>query len=169
MWFRCPICSWLRPVYFWKKWLTVSPNTELEEKNFLSCDLDEFKSWLDAPLFWFKNFSRIRLKNDAGYPFLLNNCLKLSSLFWKRSFVEHIFLALWSKHVQQKLPFYRRIFANCAMDCCVNCWNIRGGVLEDRFWSPWPWPRRSSPWPRGLKSSKIGLSSARGQQCFLEC
>ena len=26
----------------------------------------------------------------------------------------------------------------------------RGGVLEDRFWSPWPWPR-------GLKSSKIGL------------
>ena len=34
---------------------------------------------------------------------------------------------------------------------------IRGGVLEDvlglddvledTFWSPWPWPRRSSPWP----------------------
>ena len=49
--------------------------------------------------------------------------------------------------------------------------NTRGGVLEDvlgledvledRFWSPWPWP-----WPRGLKSSKIGLSSARGQQYF---
>ena len=43
---------------------------------------------------------------------------------------------------------------------------IRGGVLEDvlgledvledRFWSPWPWPR-------DLKSSKIGLSSTRGQ------
>ena len=54
----------------------------------------------------------------------------------------------------------------------------RGGVLEDvlgledvlkdRFWSPWPWPRRSSPWPwpRGLKSSKIGLSSARGTALF---
>ena len=34
------------------------------------------------------------------------------------------------------------------------CWYIiisggveetRGGVLEDSFWSPWPWPRRSSP------------------------
>ena len=40
---------------------------------------------------------------------------------------------------------------------------MRGGVLEDvlgledTFWSPWPWPRRSSPWPRGLKSSKIEL------------
>ena len=44
-------------------------------------------------------------------------------------------------------------------------------VLEDTFWSPWPWPRRSSPWPwpRGLKSSKIGLSSAWGQHYFLEC
>ena len=48
---------------------------------------------------------------------------------------------------------------------------IRGGVLEDTFWSPWPWPRRSSPWPwpRGLKSSKIGLSSAQGQHFFLNC
>ena len=45
---------------------------------------------------------------------------------------------------------------------------IRGGVLEDvlgfedvledTFWSPWP---------RGLKSSKIGLFSARGQHFFL--
>ena len=44
-------------------------------------------------------------------------------------------------------------------------------VLEDTFWSPWSWPRRSSPWPwpRGLKSSKIGLSSARGQHYFLNC
>ena len=53
--------------------------------------------------------------------------------------------------------------------------SIRGGVLEDVlglediFWSPWP--RKSSPWPwpRGLKSSKIGLSSARGQHYFLNC
>ena len=60
---------------------------------------------------------------------------------------------------------------------------IRGGVLEDvlgledvledTFSSPWPWPwpRRSSPWPwpwpRSLKSSKIALSSARGQHYFL--
>ena len=33
----------------------------------------------------------------------------------------------------------------------------RGGVLEDTFWSPWP---------RSLKSSKIALSSARGQHYF---
>ena len=36
----------------------------------------------------------------------------------------------------------------------------RGGILEDTFWSLWPWPR-------SLKSSKIGLSSARGQHYFL--
>ena len=41
----------------------------------------------------------------------------------------------------------------------------RGGVLdivrglEDTFPSPWPWPR-------SLKSSKIALSSARGQHYF---
>ena len=47
----------------------------------------------------------------------------------------------------------------------------RGGVLEDTFWSPWPWPWRSSPWPwpRGLKFSKIALSLARGQHFFLNC
>ena len=48
--------------------------------------------------------------------------------------------------------------------------NIRGRVLEDvlgfedvfenTFWRPWPWP-----W--SLKSSKIALSSARGQHYFL--
>ena len=45
----------------------------------------------------------------------------------------------------------------------------RGGVLEDTFWSPWSWPRKSSPWPwpQSLKSSKIALSSARGQHYFL--
>ena len=43
---------------------------------------------------------------------------------------------------------------------------IRDGVLEDvlgledTFSSPWPWPR-------SLKSSKIALSSARGQHYFL--
>ena len=35
----------------------------------------------------------------------------------------------------------------------------RGGVLEDTFWSPWPWL-----W--SLKFSKIALSSARGQHYF---
>ena len=44
---------------------------------------------------------------------------------------------------------------------------IRDGVLEDTFWSPWPWSRRSSPWPRSLKSSKTVLSSARKQHYFL--
>ena len=38
------------------------------------------------------------------------------------------------------------------------------GVLEDTFWSPWP--RRSSPWLRSLKSSKIALSLVRGQHNF---
>ena len=34
-----------------------------------------------------------------------------------------------------------------------------------------PWPRKSSPWPwpRSLISSKIALSSVRGQQYFLYC
>ena len=40
-------------------------------------------------------------------------------------------------------------------------------------WSPRgrPWPRRSSlwPWPRSLKFSKTGLSSARGQHFLLNC
>ena len=40
-------------------------------------------------------------------------------------------------------------------------------LLEDTFWSLWLWPRRSSPWPWSFKSSKIALSSARGQHCFL--
>ena len=37
---------------------------------------------------------------------------------------------------------------------------IRGGVLEDRFWSLWPWPQ-------SLKSLKIALYSARRQHYFL--
>ena len=47
--------------------------------------------------------------------------------------------------------------------------NVLG--LEDTFWSPWPWPRRSNfwPWPRSLKSSEIALSSAREQHYFLNC
>ena len=32
---------------------------------------------------------------------------------------------------------------------------IMGGVLEDTFWSPWPWPRRSSPWPRKLACPRL--------------
>ena len=34
------------------------------------------------------------------------------------------------------------------------------------FWSPWP--RRSSPWPRGLKYSKIGLSSGSRTALFFD-
>ena len=49
-------------------------------------------------------------------------------------------------------------------------WGVgkQSGVFEATFWSPWPWYRRSSPWPWSLKFSKITLSSARGQLCFLE-
>ena len=42
-------------------------------------------------------------------------------------------------------------------------------VLEDTFWCPWLWRRRSSPWPWSLKSSKIALSSSQGQHNFLSC
>ena len=31
------------------------------------------------------------------------------------------------------------------------------------------WSPQGRPWPRGLKSSKIGLSLARGQHYFLNC
>ena len=80
----------------------------------------------------------------------------------------------------KKFPLFNGIksHANCSTDL-----ETRGGVLEDvlgledvledTFSSPWPWPwpRRSSPWPwpwpRSLKSSKIALSSARGQHYFL--
>ena len=50
---------------------------------------------------------------------------------------------------------------------------IRGRVLEevlgleDTFWRPWS--RRSNPGSRSLKSSKIVLSSARGQHYLLSC
>ena len=38
----------------------------------------------------------------------------------------------------------------------------RGGVLENTFSSPWPWPRSSSswPWPRSLQVLENVLSSA---------
>ena len=42
-------------------------------------------------------------------------------------------------------------------------------ILEDAFWSPWPWPQRSNPRHRNLKFSKIPLSLARGQHYFLNC
>ena len=49
-------------------------------------------------------------------------------------------------------------------------WSPRGRPWPRRS-SLWPWPRRSSlwPWPRSLKSSKTGLSSARGQHFLLNC
>ena len=31
---------------------------------------------------------------------------------------------------------------------CFSLRLIRGEVLENTIWSPWPWSRRSSPWPR---------------------
>ena len=75
----------------------------------------------------------------------------------------------------------KTVFAICKFTAIYRTVIVRGVVLEDvpghedvlkdTFWSPWPWPRRSSPWPcpRGLKSSKISLSSARGQHFFLNC
>ena len=63
-------------------------------KNFLFCALDKLKSWLDAPLFWFKNLFWIRLKSGVEYQFLQSSCRKLRTLFSKRSFVEHIFSML---------------------------------------------------------------------------
>ena len=39
----------------------------------------------------------------------------------------------------------------------VTVFSSRGGVLEDTFWSPWPWPRRSSPWlwPQVLENCPV--------------
>ena len=37
---------------------------------------------------------------------------------------------------------------------------IKGGVLKDTFWSPWPWPP-------SLKSSKIALSRLDDSTIFL--
>ena len=81
-------------------------------------------------------------------------------LFWSRKCwsVCHM---LQMPHIQFPVLFY---WSNCLQ---LHSWNLchqaksqlvywplhRGGVLEgvlgleDRFWSPWPWPRRSSPWP----------------------
>ena len=39
-------------------------------------------------------------------------------------------------------------------------------VLENKFQSPWPRRLSPWPWPLGLKSSKIALSSARKQHYF---
>ena len=73
--------------------------------------------------------------------------------------------------LKQKNVRQRRVCMNgfAYSACCINAkiknveGKTRGGVLEDvlglkdTFWSPWPW---------SLKSSKIALSSARGQHYF---
>ena len=58
----------------------------------------------------------------------------------------------------------RNVLQGTFLFSAFNCFSVlllhsvyRGGVLKDTFWSPSPW---------SLKSSKIALSSARGQQYF---
>ena len=77
-------------------------------------------------------------------------CKNFFSFFLPFEMLPEIIIQLWHDFPAAKLD----VFAT------------RGGVLEDvlgledTFWSPWPWPR-------SLKTSKIVLSSARGQHYFL--
>ena len=79
---------------------------------------------------------------------------------WPRIFF--VSLALASSLLSSTPPL---LFSRCkfllARSNYHQRWSPRGLLgLEDTFSSPWPWPR-------SLKSSKIALSSARGQHYFL--
>ena len=82
-----------------------------------------------------------------------------SQKFFKRSPLQNAFQKIFQP-LHKILTFQKIVLSSSRGQA-----NFRG--LE----ASRPWPRRSSPWPwpRGLKSSKIGLSSARGQHYFWNC
>ena len=77
----------------------------------------------------------------------------------------HVHLIFGTPEGEKELWPKRHVLNMCEKLRWVTAFSSRGGViedvlgLEDTFWSPWPWPR-------SLKSSKIALSSARGQHYF---
>ena len=116
-----------------------------------------WRPFLPNKIFW-RSFFWDRLKKIFGDIFFLENTCVCVLGPWPR---EGLSLALDSN-------FFCVLglgLEPCVLDSTSVCelyfWQIiRGGVLEDIFWSPWPWPR-------SLKSSKIALSLARGQHYFL--
>ena len=123
------------------------------------------------------HFEVLSLGLEASSPWPWPRSLRSSKIALSSTRGQHYFLNRWNFVEKRQKPrekftntFF--IFRNWSIGLAKRAsqpnWNFtndknvtknRGGVLEDTFWRPWPWPR-------GLKSSKIVLSSARGQHYF---